>query len=149
MKSKEKEIIKRIAKDFFQKNSDNYHIEMAFLYGSYARGLPGVDSDIDIALLFSQDLTENEIFEHITEISLALSNELHLEVNIIPVYSDFRKPMLYYNAIVLGNPLFFRDFTRYVDIKNEAIRQMEDFAIFGRYWQITGSQKNIEAILGH
>jgi len=69
---------------------------MAFLYGSWARGLPRLDSDVDIALVFSKALSVDDIFKHITDISLLLSRDIHSEVNIIPVYSDFKKPMLYY-----------------------------------------------------
>jgi len=39
-------------KRFFREEAENYGLEMAFLYGSWARGFPREDSDIDIALLF-------------------------------------------------------------------------------------------------
>ncbi len=141
-----REIIDHL-KGFFRKKSERYAIEMAFLYGSWARGSPRQDSDIDVAILFSKEIsTEEGIFEHITDISLLLSSDLRSEVNIIPISLDFEKPMLYYNAIVSGIPLFFRDFSRYVDLKNEAIFQMEDFNIFGRYWQLAVAKRNLEEI---
>ena len=120
---------------------------MAFLYGSWARGSPRQDSDIDVAILFSKEIsTEEGIFEYITDISLLLSSDLRSEVNIIPISLDFGKPMLYYNAIVSGIPLFFREFSGYVDLRNEAIFQMEDFNIFGRYWQLTVARSNLERL---
>ncbi|MBZ0159727.1 MAG: hypothetical protein K8G79_06295 [bacterium] len=54
--------------------------------------------------------------------------------------------MLYYNAIASGVPLFFRDFSRYVDLKNEAVYQMEDFNIFGRDWQLAVARRNLETL---
>ena len=39
--------------------------------------------------------------------------------------------MLHYNAIVYGIPVYIRVFTGFVDMKLNAIRQMEDFSIFG------------------
>jgi len=141
-----REIIDHL-KGFFRKNSERYGIEMAFLYGSWARGSPRQDSDIDVAILFSKEIsTEEEIFERITDISLLLSSDLRSEVNIIPISLDFGKPMLYYNAIVSGIPMFLKDFNRYVDLKNEAIFQMEDFNIFGRDWQLAVAKSNLEAL---
>ena len=120
---------------------------MAFLYGSWARGSPRQDSDIDVAILFSKEISsEEEIFKHITDISLLLSSGLCSEVNVIPISLDFGKPMLYYNAIVSGIPMFLGDFDRYVDLKNEAIFQMEDFNIFGRDWQLAVAKSNLEAL---
>lgn len=132
---------------FFRNSSAQYGIEMAFLYGSWARGFPRQDSDIDVAILFSPEIsTEEEIFERITDISLLLSSDLRSEVNAIPLSLDFGKPMLYYNAIASGVPLFFKDFSRYVDLKNEAVFQMEDFNIFGRDWQLAVARRNLEAL---
>lgn len=141
-----KEIINHL-EDFFRKNEGCYGIEMAFLYGSWAGGFPRWDSDIDIAVVFSKDpYTDEEIFEDITDISVLLSRELHSEVNVIPIYRDFRKPMLYYNAIVSGIPVFFKGFNEYVDLKNEAIFQMEDFTLFGKNWQIIITKNNLKEL---
>ncbi|MCZ7625727.1 MAG: hypothetical protein C3F12_05170 [Candidatus Methylomirabilota bacterium] len=133
--------------EFFRNNAGRYGIDMALLYGSWATGFPRPDSDIDIALVFSQKLScEEEIFRHITDISLRLSRELHSEVNVIAIDPSFGKPMLCYNAIVSGVPVFFEDFNRYVDLKNEAVSQMEDFSLFGRDWQLTVAKRNLEAL---
>jgi hypothetical protein len=51
--------------------------------------------------------------------------------------------MLYYNAIVLGAPVFLKNFDRYVRLKNEALYQMEDFGIFGINWQFMVAAKNL------
>ncbi|HEC66531.1 MAG TPA: nucleotidyltransferase domain-containing protein [bacterium] len=143
--NKRKEIIDYL-EDYFKKNAGRYKIEIAFLYGSWAGGFPRLDSDIDIAIVFSKDLSEDDIFEYMTNVSLLLSGKFRLEVNIIPIYSDFREPMLYYNAIVLGITVFFRDFSEYVNLKQEAIFQMEDFSIFGRDWQINVARNNLEVL---
>lgn len=133
--------------NFFRNNAGRYGIDMAFLYGSWAKGSPRRDSDIDIALVFSQQHSrEEEMFEHITDISLRLSGKLCSEVNVIAIDLTFAKPMLCYNAIVSGIPVFFRDFNQYVDLKNEAVSQMEDFGQFGRDWQLSIIKRNLEAL---
>jgi predicted nucleotidyltransferase len=140
------EIIKQL-KLFFETYTDRYGLEMAFLYGSWAKGIPRPDSDIDLAVVFSSEpSTDDESYERMTDISLLLSMELKKEVNIIWIQEDFRKPMLYYNAVVLGLPLYIRKFERYIGLKNEAIYQMEDYSIFGINWQFIAVAKNLEAL---
>ncbi|MEK6645918.1 MAG: nucleotidyltransferase domain-containing protein [Candidatus Firestonebacteria bacterium] len=145
MKTKE-EMIKHL-KEFFKENTFLYEIENVFLYGSWARGFPKQDSDIDIAVVFSKEsLSKEECFEYITDISLSLSNEINLDVNVISIDLDFNKPMLYYNAIVLGEPIFIKDYQKYVYLKNKAIYNMEDFNVFGIGWQLMAAKKTLESI---
>lgn len=146
-KNKNRKKIIAYLKEFFKEKAQNYEIEMVFLYGSWARGTPRQDSDLDIAILFSRkDLSEQISFQYITDISLALSQGLVLEVNIILIHRDFHLPMLYYNAIILGVPVFIKDVTDFINLKNMAIAQMEDFSIFGRRWQLELARKNLEEL---
>jgi len=142
MKNSAEEIILRL-KSFFKKKSSSYGVDMAFLYGSWVSGYPHNASDIDLAIVFPSSIGQEKFFPLITDISYELSRDLSREVNIIPIYEDFRKPMLYYNAIVLGNPLFIKDEKRYLDLKISAIFQMEDFRIFGIPWQLEIARKNM------
>jgi predicted nucleotidyltransferase len=140
------EIIKRL-KDYFDRNAGRYKLEMVFLYGSWAKGFPRYDSDVDIALIFSDEtISDDESLRKITDISLSLSEELGREVNAIRIYKDFRKPMLYYNAIILGLPVYIREQDKYIHIKNDALYHMEDYCIFGLDWQYEVATKNLEAI---
>lgn len=142
MKISADEIISRL-KSFFESKSLHCEIDMAIIYGSWATGYPHKASDIDLAIVFSSSIRQEEFFPLITDISYELSADLNREVNVIPIFEDFRKPMLYYNAIVLGKPLFIRDEKRYLDLKISAIFQMEDFCIFGIPWQLEIAKRNI------
>lgn len=134
LKTREKMV--QLLTDYFKKKSSVYHIEMVFLYGSWAIGYPRQDSDIDLAILFSFHIkNEDSLFELINSISYELSIEISKEVNIIPLKEDFPHPMLYYNAIILGIPLYINNRENLIKIKLEAIKQMEDFKIFGIPWQ--------------
>ena len=142
-----KETIIKAVKKYFKEKSEYFGIEMAFLYGSWARGFPWHDSDVDIAVVFTKEhSSEDKLFEILTAISLDISKKIGLEVDVIPIYRDFRKPMLYYNAIVLGISVFLNNFDRYIDLKNEAIYQKEDFSIFGLSWQLEIARRNIEEL---
>lgn len=141
------DLIKKL-KDFFNKNADFYDIDMAFLYGSWAKGFPKETSDVDIAVYFYPEKdSEDEEFNRITDISLQLSEIIRKEINIISIRTDFRKPMLYYNAIALGQPIYIKNTERYISLKNEVIYQMEDFSIFGINWQLIAANKNIRRLI--
>lgn len=135
--SREREEIISELKSFFKEKASEYNIELAFLYGSWAKGLPHKNSDIDLAVVFSPEVeSEKEKFSQITDISYKLSISLKKEVNIIVIEDDFPKPMLYYNAIILGIPVFIKDMNNFLRLKLKTIYQMEDFQIFAVSWQL-------------
>lgn len=142
-----KEEIVNCLKHFFNKRAQQYGLEMVFLYGSWARGFPREDSDVDIAIVFANENgTDDQFFRYLNDISLSLSRQLGREVNSIAIQSDFSKPMLYYNAIVLGIPVFVKDSDKYIRLRNEAVFQMEDFTLFGIDWQVRITKKNLEGL---
>jgi len=131
---------------FFQDNAERFGISTVFLYGSFARGFPRRDSDLDVAIVFEEDSDDDNVYRRILDISFDLSERCGREVNIIPIYKDFRKPILYYNAIVFGIPVFVRNTDDLTFFKLEAIFQMEDFSIFGLEWQLNLVKNNLEVI---
>ena len=136
-----------ILKAFFKERADAFEIDMAFLYGSWAGGYPRVDSDVDVALFFMAAFSsDEELFNRLTDISFEISLRIKREVNVIPIFDDFRKPMLYYNAVVLGMPMYIKDFSRYANLKNQSVFQMEDFSLFGIAWQTEIAGKNLEEL---
>lgn len=140
------ELIRKL-KSFFDGNAGRYSIDMAFLYGSWAKGFPKETSDVDIAVFFYPEKdSEDEEFNMITDISLQLSEIIRKEINIISIHTDFRKPMLYYNAIVLSQPIYIKNTERYISLKNEVIYQMEDFSIFGIGWQLLIAKGSIRRL---
>jgi predicted nucleotidyltransferase len=133
-------------KDFFEQKAHLFGVDIAFLYGSWARGLPREDSDVDLALSFlPEPSSEEESFNRIMDLCLEIL-KIGIEANIIQLDRDFKKPMLYYNAIVFGLPLYIKDFGRYIQLKNQAIYQMEDFNIFGMLWQRLVAKRNLEEL---
>ena len=142
-----KEEIVNCLKNFFEKETLHDGVEMAFLYGSWARGVPKEDSDVDIAVVFTREPgSDDELFRYLNDLTLSLSKELGREVNCIAIESNFNKPMLYYNAVVLGLPVFIKDHNKYVRLRNEAVFQMEDFSLFGMDWQVRVTKKNLEGL---
>ena len=142
----EREGIIKHLKKFFAERASFYGVEMVFLFGSWATGIPRQDSDIDIAVVFRDELSEEGCFGRMTDISVLLSTELKREVNVITIYKDFRKPMLYYNAIISGIPLWILDGDQFVKLKTEALFHMEDYSIFGPAWRYEATRRNLEGL---
>jgi predicted nucleotidyltransferase len=125
MKDEREEIVLKL-KNFFKENAAHYGIDLVFLYGSWVSGNPHSESDIDLAIVFSPTIEQENIFPLITDIAYEVG-----------------KPMLYYNAIVLGEPLLIRDEARYLDLRMSAIAQMEDFSVFGVPWQLEITERTM------
>lgn len=134
--------------EFFRTEGERYRVEAAVLYGSRARGFPRLDSDVDIAVVFTDEADDDMIYRRIMDISLALSERTRRDVNVIPIFRDFRKPMLYYNALIQGVPLYLSDRGSFAKLRFEAIAQMEDFSLFGLRWQAVLARRNL-GVLGH
>ena len=128
---------------FFRKEAERFQVRMVFLYGSQAHGIARQDSDVDVAVVFDAQLKEEEVFNRITTMSLELINLLGLEVSILPIYHDFRKPMLYYNGVVKGVPVFIKEAGAYARLRQEAVSRVEDFQIFGTRWQLEAARRNL------
>ncbi len=138
------DIIEKL-KSLFKASAVHYGIDMAFLYGSWAGGNPREDSDVDVAVWFHSDaISVDEVFDRITDLSIELSHLLEKEVNILVLTRDFEHPMIEYNAIVLGIPVFIKEFDPYASLRMEAIFQMEDFGIFGRRWQLEVGERRLQ-----
>ena len=133
-------------KSYFKHKAGMYHIDMVFLYGSWATGFPKIESDVDVAVVFNKEMDRDELFDIITTLSLELTYVLRIETNVLYIDEEFSKPMLYYNAIVHGIPVFIKSFTRYVDKRLYAIFQMEDFSIFGIKWHAEIVERRLEKL---
>jgi predicted nucleotidyltransferase len=134
-------------RDYFQQEANRLKIKAVFLFGSQAGGLPRLDSDVDLAIAFvDEEMSNEETFDRMNVLAIGLTEILGREVNLISIDKDFSKPMLYYNAVVKGIPIFTADPHYYTWLLNEAIYQMEDFEIFGRDWQIDLAKRNLREI---
>lgn len=140
--TKRHEIIEKL-RAFFDKVAREYDVDAAFLYGSWAQGLPRPDSDIDVALVFRGETTDEAIFERVNRVTRVLEESLGAEVNVLVIYPDFRRPMLYHNAVSRGIPVYVADLSRLAKLRNETLFQMEDFSIFGNNWKLKAARRNL------
>ena len=103
---------------------------VAYLFGSYARGLETPRSDVDIAVLLS------EVPERPLEYYLHLEHELAkvLEMDVDLVFLNDAPPLLKYQVIKYGRLLFSRDERVRVMFEAKSLCEYLDFSrVLRRY----------------
>ncbi len=138
--------IRTILQAYFRENAERFAVETAFLFGSWASNVPRKEPDVDVAILFRDEGPADTLFERATTISLELARKTGVEADVLVLDKDLSRPMLHYNAVVQGIPVYMRDFTRAVDLRMRALIQAEDFALFGKRLQDAVVRKRLEAL---
>lgn len=133
-----------IIEDFFRTEATRFLLQGAVLYGSWVGGFPRSDSDIDIAIVFDDEPDDDTAYRRLMDMSLLLSDLTGREINMIAIDRDFSKPMLYYNALVRGMPVYRKRDDDIVRLRRRAIDEMEDFSLFGLKWQAEIARRNLE-----
>jgi predicted nucleotidyltransferase len=134
-------------KDYFSRKAEEIGLEAVFLFGSYAHGFEKEESDIDIAAILSREFEEDrgKAVEAVTELSYEVSVLTGREAQVILIDKDFSKPMLFYNAIVHGIPVYISNKDKHISLVLRALEEMEAFSLFGTKWQIELAAKRLEA----
>lgn len=101
--TKEK-LIKRL-NEFFRKVD---YVELAYLFGSHAKGKTGPLSDIDIGVYLSRSLSRKERFEKRLELTASLSTFLQTDKVDLVVMND-ASPVLNFEIIEPNCLVFERD----------------------------------------
>jgi predicted nucleotidyltransferase len=138
--------ISSIIESFFRREAERFSVRAAVLYGSRAGGFPRRDSDVDVAVVFEDEPDDNTAYRRLMDMSLLLSDLVGREVNMISIDRDFRKPMLYYNALVQGVCVYQKNDDDIIRLRKRAIDEMEDFSLFGLHWQAEIARRNLEAL---
>ena len=132
-------------REYFKNSAGKYGIEMAFLFGSYAFGYEKIESDIDIAIALHESLESDKsvVFDIISNLSYDLNKIFAKEISVLFIDREFSKPMLFYNAIIHGVPLYISNKEKYISFVLKALNEMEDFKLFGEKWQLEVIEKRI------
>ena len=100
-------------------------VELAYLFGSYASGKQKPYSDIDIAVLFSKECSQEEKFDlrkrMTSDISALLKTE---QTDILDL--DNASPFLQFEAIKNRKELFIRNNTKRVDTETRILQNYFD-----------------------
>ena len=137
-----------VVEEYFRREGVRLRIEAAFVFGSRAGEVARADSDVDVAVVFSEEGAAESMFDRSNEVAQNLCRLLGADVDVVVLDRDFSRPMLAYNVIVQGIPVYVRDANNFLALRNEAMRQKEDFSRFGIGWQLEVARTKLER-LGH
>jgi uncharacterized protein YutE (UPF0331/DUF86 family)/predicted nucleotidyltransferase len=110
-------------------------IVLAFIFGSWVKGLAGEDSDIDFGVYLKDPAREDEIW-------MDLSRILEKEIDFI-VLND-APATLVSNVLKTGIPVAIKDRKLYLDLYLTTTLEAEDFSQFTQeYWKIYERSKSL------
>lgn len=113
-----------ILKDFF-KIRDN--VLFAILFGSYAQGIPTTHSDLDIAILFSEKPSIDEIIDLIFELSATINvNEDKIDILIL---NDDVPYSLCFEVLKHGIPIVIKDKEAFINFYTKTLSLYYDLKI--------------------
>ncbi|NLK34526.1 MAG: nucleotidyltransferase domain-containing protein [Gracilibacteraceae bacterium] len=117
-------------REFINGVDREYPIELAYLFGSYARGTENSQSDIDIALLFQNQYTKYEeliIRGQIIDKGLSVFSR---PIDLVSLNSA--PPLLKYE--IIGDSLILKDSKTRSSFESLAIREYFDFQYYSRIY---------------
>jgi predicted nucleotidyltransferase len=123
-------------KDFFEALGEKYHFRMIVLFGSVARGVERVTSDIDIAVLSARG--EQMSWEESSSLSQKITHVLGSALNVDVRSLDSVSP-IFLSAVMSDAVVLYEDVSgRCAQYKLYAQKQMmETYAFRMRRWEHT------------
>jgi len=101
-------------------------VALAYLFGSAARGRMTPLSDIDIAVLFSDEVEEDDYFNKILRLAHELGNVFEIDrVDVINL-GTVTSPLLKHNAVFGGKLIFGKDRKKQFQLESGIMKEYED-----------------------
>ena len=113
--------LKQVANDIFAQNDE---IQLAYLYGSYARGIQKEFSDIDIGVLLKEDFKEPPLY--FAELSLKIEKYFKHEINVDLRIINNGTPRFLFGLIMNSKILFVRNKTIMHEFELNVIYMYQD-----------------------
>ena len=104
-------------------------VELVYLFGSVARGDSGADSDVDVAMCFSEQLSKSQRFHLRMRLALQLSRAIGKPVDVV-VFNDTKSLFFKYVVIKEGTLVYERAEASSLDFANRTMAEYFDFAPF-------------------
>lgn len=118
--------VKKIIEEIVKSKAKDWKLKAFFLFGSTAYDMDTVRSDIDIAVAFEENLdrsTKKTIRNHIIK---TLSQATGREIDIVEIEDKANKPLLLYNAIINGIPVYIKSEEFYKELITKYTKEMEN-----------------------
>ncbi len=119
------EIILRQNPEFIALLEENM-VVLAYLFGSRARKLDGLMSDLDIAVLFCRCVPRPEYFRRELKLAGEIDRLFGFDKTDIINLASCRSPLLKYEAVFRGEEIFVKDRSLKYRVKSEIMKKYED-----------------------
>jgi len=120
-------------------------VKFGYLFGSVAEGLEREDSDVDVAVYFSEELDKAEVFELSLRIGEELESALKRRVDLIAL--NHAHPSIAFRAIK-GEVVFERDPVERALVASRIMSRYYDFRHFFKFWEEEISRRLKEGVFG-
>ncbi len=101
-------------------------VALAYLFGSAARGKMTPLSDIDVAVLFSDKVKEEEYFDKALRLAHEIGNVFEIDrVDVINLKTA-TSPLLKHNAVFKGKLIYGKDRKKQFELESGIMKEYED-----------------------
>lgn len=106
---------------------ERHGVVVGYLFGSAARGTMGPHSDIDVAVFFDdKKVPEAKQFDEKLAMSGEIARAFPVEDADVINLNQQTNPVLRYDAVILGEPIFVKDFSVKNQLVRAVLREFED-----------------------
>lgn len=127
--------------------ADHDELIAVYLFGSVAEGKAHALSDIDVAVLFDEHLSLDQIFQYTLAVGTALEAALHTSVDVVPL--NRAAPFLRFQIIKTGKLVLERDRTQRCLFQMSAMNAYYDAKPYLDYQRDEAIRRIREKGLGH
>lgn len=128
-----------------QHTLDSHPVDLAYLFGSHARGTADAESDVDVAVLASPDLSRDARRCLRMDITMALTKALGMDAKVDVIVLQDVPVLLQYNVIRGGQPVFGPDRAVRAAFECDVERRYDDESPFLE----REAKQTIQSILAH
>lgn len=104
-------------------------VEYAYLFGSVAISQTTKNSDVDIAVMLTPELTQKQRFDLRLELMGIFNKALKKPADVV-ILNDVSSIFLKYVIIQEGKPIYIKDELKYLTFESQTLGEYFDFAPF-------------------
>jgi len=101
-------------------------IRLAYLFGSFARGCPGAQSDADVAVLLRESYGPSDLCHVLGELDAVISKALGCSAHVVPL--NGASALLGFEAIRHGRLLFVADEAERIQFEVRVLKEYDEFS---------------------
>ena len=115
------------SKNKIAKIMERHGVVAGYLFGSAVNGKMGPHSDIDVAVLFDENvISSDRQFDEMLEISAEISEVCGVQNTDVINLNKVTDPLIRYESVILGERIFTNDISKETSLAYHVLREYED-----------------------